>query len=96
MPPRRPSDNKVGVAGWQDTTEQRPDGTRTLKNPVTQGNRVIEQPEVRRWYARMLMDRAASGDRDKARGLLAEALAAYREIGMPRHQAMAEELLSRM
>ena len=54
----------------------------------------IEQPEVRRWYARMLIDRDAPGDRDRARNLLHEALGAYRQIGMPKHVEMAEELLS--
>ena len=32
----------------------------------------IAQPEVRRWYAQMLLDRNAPGDRDKARTLLGE------------------------
>ena len=54
---------------------------------------VIEQPEVRRFYARMLIDRDAPGDRDKARELLTEAIAMYRRIGMPKHVEMAEALL---
>ena len=54
---------------------------------------VIEQPEVRRWYARMLIDRDAPGDREKARQLLTEAVAMYRRIGMPKHVEMAEEML---
>jgi hypothetical protein len=61
----------------------------------------IEQPEVRRWYARMLIDRDAPGDpstgsgrdRDRARELLTEAIAMYRRIGMPKHVEMAEALL---
>jgi class 3 adenylate cyclase/tetratricopeptide (TPR) repeat protein len=64
---------------------------------------VIAQPEVRRWYARMLMDRNGPGDpsrgsgrdRDKARELLTEAIAMYRRIGMPKHVEMAEALLDR-
>jgi hypothetical protein len=32
-------------------------------------------------------------DRDRARQLLAEAIAMYRQIGMPKHVEMAEELL---
>ena len=55
---------------------------------------VLAQPEVRRWYARMLLDRDAPGDREKARELLTEAIAMYRGIGMPRHVEMAEALLS--
>ncbi len=54
---------------------------------------VIEQPEVRRWYACMLIDRDGPGDRDKAFRLLTEAIAMYRRIGMPKHVEMAEALL---
>jgi tetratricopeptide (TPR) repeat protein len=54
---------------------------------------VIEQPEVRRWYARLLIDRDGPGDRDKARELLTEAVAMYRKIGMPKHIEMAEAML---
>ena len=43
-----------------------------------------EQPEVRRWYAEMLLDRNAPGDRDKARTLLGEATGMYQTIGMPK------------
>lgn len=57
---------------------------------------VIEQPEVRRWYARMLIDRNAPGDRDKAFRLLTEAIDMYRQIGMPKHVDMAEALLSEL
>ncbi len=53
----------------------------------------LEQPEVRRWYARMLIDRDEAGDRDKAFRLLTEAVAMYRQIGMPKHVEMAEEML---
>ncbi|UCD56433.1 MAG: hypothetical protein JSV16_11425, partial [Candidatus Hydrogenedentota bacterium] len=55
----------------------------------------IEQSEVRRWYARMLIERNAPGDKEKARTLLTEAIAMYRHIGMPKHLEMAESLLSR-
>ena len=56
----------------------------------------MEQPEVRRWYARMLIDRDGPGDRDKAFRLLTEAIAMYREIGMPKHVEMAEKLLGEL
>ena len=55
---------------------------------------VIAQPEVRRWYARMLLDRDEAGDRDKARMLLGEAVEQYERIGMPRHLEMAGEMLA--
>jgi len=54
---------------------------------------VIAQPEVRRWYARMLIDRDRPGDRERARQLLDEAIAMYRKIGMPKHVELAEAML---
>jgi hypothetical protein len=54
---------------------------------------VMEQAEVRRWYARMLMDRNGPGDCAKARELLTEAVAIYRRVGMLKHVEMAEALL---
>ena len=56
---------------------------------------VIEQPEVRRWYARMLIERNATGDKEKARMLLTEAIAMYQNLRMPKHIEVAEELLKR-
>ena len=54
----------------------------------------LEQPQVRYWYAKMLIDRGAAGDRDKARELLEGAIREYQTIGMPRHLEMARELLA--
>jgi len=54
----------------------------------------LEQTEVRRFHAMMLIDRAAPGDRIKAQTLLREALKSYTQIGMPRHIEMARELLN--
>jgi tetratricopeptide (TPR) repeat protein len=53
----------------------------------------LEQGEIRRFNAMMLLDRAARGDRDKARKLLCEALETYTRIGMPRHIEMIQALL---
>jgi hypothetical protein len=57
---------------------------------------LVEQAEVRRFHAMMLVDRAAPGDRERAQTLLREALETYTRIGMPRHvemtQALAKEL----
>ena len=52
----------------------------------------IAQADARRWYAQMLLDRNESGDRGKARQMLTEGMDLYRELGMPRHLAMAEGL----
>jgi tetratricopeptide (TPR) repeat protein len=56
----------------------------------------IEQPEVRHWYARMLLDRAARGDRDNARRLLEEAIGMYGALNMTAHVQRAEALLTRV
>ena len=53
----------------------------------------MEQPEARFWYGKMLLSRRDAGDQEKAAGLLREALAMYREMGMPRHVEMAEQAL---
>jgi tetratricopeptide (TPR) repeat protein len=55
----------------------------------------IEQPEVRRWLAWMLLERNRDGDRDRARSLLDEAARAYSGLGMPRHRSLAEQMASR-
>ena len=54
----------------------------------------LAQPEVRRWYAWMLLDRDAPGDREKARGLVDEAIELYRTIGMRKHVELAEKMLN--
>jgi tetratricopeptide (TPR) repeat protein len=56
----------------------------------------LEQAEIQRFQAMMLMDRAAPGDHNKARMLLSEALESYTQIGMPRHIEIARKLLSRL
>jgi hypothetical protein len=43
----------------------------------------------------MLLDRDGPGDREKARTLLTEAIAMYRQIGMPKHIEIAEALLAK-
>jgi tetratricopeptide (TPR) repeat protein len=56
---------------------------------------VLEQKEIRRFRAMMLIDRAAPGDREKAQTLLNEALQSYERIGMPRHIEMTQTRLAR-
>ena len=53
----------------------------------------LEQAEIRRFHAMMMMDRDAPGDREKARTLLGKALETYTKIGMPRHVEMTQTLL---
>ena len=54
---------------------------------------VLEQAEIRRFHAMMLMDRDAPGDREKARKLLGKALETYTKIEMPGHVEMTQTLL---
>ena len=56
----------------------------------------IAQPEAARWYAWMLAERHASGDRERARALLDEAAEVYRTIGMPKHLEIAERIRERL
>jgi hypothetical protein len=54
---------------------------------------VLEQAEINRFHAMMLIDRATSGDREKAKTLLGKGLEIYTQIGMPRHSEIARTLL---
>jgi predicted ATPase len=54
----------------------------------------LEEAEIRRFHAMMLMERAAPADREKAQRLLGEALLVYTRIGMPRHIEMIQALLN--
>ena len=54
----------------------------------------IGQPEVRRAWARMLIQRDGPGDRDRARTLLDEAIELYGALGMPKHLEMAKVMRS--
>ncbi len=56
----------------------------------------LEQTEIRRFHAMMLLDRTAPGDSEKARTLLSEALESYERIGMPRHIEMTKALLDQL
>jgi hypothetical protein len=53
----------------------------------------LEQAEIRRFHAMMLIDRAAPGDREEAQTLVSEALEIYTQVGMPRHIEMTHALL---
>ena len=55
----------------------------------------LEQAEIRRFHAMMLIDRALPGDRKRARTLLSEAMENYQHIGMPRHGQIIQALLGK-
>lgn len=54
----------------------------------------IEQADLRRLYARMLLERDQPGDRERAQTLLSKAKDAYRAIGMPRYAALTSTLIA--
>jgi tetratricopeptide (TPR) repeat protein len=56
-------------------------------------NNRLEQTELRRLRARMLLDRDGLGDRALAAELLAEALIDYRKFGMPSYASETERML---
>ena len=53
----------------------------------------LEQAEICRFHAMMLLDRATPGDRERARGLLRQARETYEQIGMRRHCEITQALL---
>lgn len=55
---------------------------------------LMEQSEVRRWYARMLLERDAPGDREAGRRMAEEAAAMYTRLGMTRHVLLAQAMLT--
>jgi class 3 adenylate cyclase/tetratricopeptide (TPR) repeat protein len=57
---------------------------------------LMERPHVRHFYGRFLIDRDGRGDLARAGTFLQEAVAGYRAIGMPGHEAMARKLLARL
>jgi tetratricopeptide (TPR) repeat protein len=54
---------------------------------------VLEQAEINRFRAMMLIDRNTPGDRRNAKTLLGNALETYMNIGMPRHSDITRALL---
>ena len=56
-------------------------------------NNRLEETELRRLRARMLLDRDDPGDRARAAELLREALIDYRKFGMPSYAAETERIL---
>src|SRR3989441_1644809 len=87
-------DTLAGIAaGAGENWVQAEEHFRTALRRAEDLPHVIEQPEIRRFYASVLLDRNAPGDRETARQLLTEAIEMYRRIGMPKHVEIAEELL---
>ena len=88
-------DTLAGIAaGAGENWTQAEEHFRTALRRAEELPHAIEQPEARRWYAWMLLERNAPGDPEKARQLITEALEMYRRIGMPKHVELADALLA--
>jgi tetratricopeptide (TPR) repeat protein len=74
---------------WDDAVEH-------FEDAIETNARVGARPWLARSqheYARMLIERNSPGDEEKARNLLTEATATYRDLGMPTFLENAEELI---
>jgi len=56
----------------------------------------IAGAEARRWYATILLKRGAEVDAPRARRLVDQAVSLYRQVGMPRHEALAQAALAEL
>jgi tetratricopeptide (TPR) repeat protein len=54
---------------------------------------ILDAPQIRYWYGKMLADRGLAQDQPRANKLIVSALTEYERLGMPVHAAMARELL---
>jgi hypothetical protein len=54
----------------------------------------LEELDAYRFYGQMLIARGRSGDRSRARDLLAQAVSGYVTFGMPKHKAMGRAALA--
>ena len=57
---------------------------------------LLEQAEIRRFHAMMLIDRGSTADPEEGKSLLEQGLRSYDEMGMPRHREMTRALLDRI
>ncbi len=57
---------------------------------------ILEQAEIRRFHAMMLMERGTPADRKRARRMLTVALETYASIGMPLHCDLIKALMGRV
>jgi DNA-binding SARP family transcriptional activator len=77
------------------TTRQWNDAARHYEDALKMNARLGARPwlaHTERDYARMLLARGSTGDRDRAQSLLSQASASYEELGMPTGAASASAL----
>jgi tetratricopeptide (TPR) repeat protein len=74
---------------WDEAEEHFEEGLRRIDALPLR----IEEGDCLRFYAWMLLRRGRGGDAERARVLLSRAVDAYRRLGMPAHQRLAERML---
>jgi tetratricopeptide (TPR) repeat protein len=80
------------IQRWDDAVEH-------FEAAIETNGRIGARPFLARSqheYARMLIERNDASDKEKAKALLTEATATYRELGMPTFLDNAEELLAKL
>jgi len=78
-------------ARWETAEEH----FRSALREAQERPRQLEEQDVCRFYAQMLIERGGTGDHALARQLLQGSIDAYRALGMPRHAQLSEALLTR-
>ena len=79
------------VQGWWEEAQRHFDAALQLNVQI---GALPQVAHTRRDYAAMLLARSRRDDRARARELVEQALATYRELGMERHAATAQALLA--
>jgi hypothetical protein len=69
-------------------------GMRAGDEPLDLPHR-LEEAEVLRFHANMLLQRNLAGDRERARNMLARAAESYDRMAMPRHLELARTMLEK-
>jgi hypothetical protein len=83
----------IAAAAARRWNEAEHDYQAALRVAEALGSR-IEQADLCRLHARMLLDRDQPGDRDRAETQLWKAGDTYRAIGMPRYEALTSTLIA--
>jgi len=85
------------VAGMAAAADERwNDAARHFEAALRQAEEIpnrIDEPQVRHWFGKMLLDRGGSQDEARGREMVGSAIDSYTTIGMPLHAAMARNLL---
>jgi class 3 adenylate cyclase/tetratricopeptide (TPR) repeat protein len=83
----------IAAAAGQQWTEAQEHFETALRQAAELPYR-LEEAHTRRWYGWMLLDRGATGDRERAGALIEAAMADYSRMGMPAHRSLAAATLA--